>query len=77
MKALSGNHPILNVFYSDHESGGHQHQHQHHHGHQGDKGNDHAAGAKYFCPMKCEGEKVYNEPGNCPVCHMKLVPVKK
>ena len=29
----------------------------------------------YYCPMKCEGEKVYDEPGNCPVCHMKLIPV--
>ena len=27
--------------------------------------------------MKCEGEKVYDKPGNCPVCNMKLVPVKK
>jgi len=25
--------------------------------------------------MKCEGEKVYDQPGNCPVCHMHLVPV--
>ena len=33
--------------------------------------------AKYFCPMKCEGEKTYDQPGNCPVCNMKLkeVPV--
>ncbi len=28
----------------------------------------------WFCPMKCEGEKVYDEQGKCPVCHMKLVP---
>ncbi|MDZ7742479.1 MAG: copper-translocating P-type ATPase [Bacteroidota bacterium] len=28
----------------------------------------------FYCPMKCEGDKVYNKPGNCPVCHMKLVP---
>ncbi len=28
---------------------------------------------KYYCPMKCEGEKEYDSPGNCPVCHMKLV----
>jgi Cu2+-exporting ATPase len=27
----------------------------------------------YYCPMHCEGEKTYNEPGNCPVCGMKLV----
>lgn len=28
----------------------------------------------YQCPMKCEGEKTYDQPGNCPVCNMKLVP---
>ena len=28
----------------------------------------------YYCPMKCEGDKVYKLPGNCPVCNMKLVP---
>jgi hypothetical protein len=28
----------------------------------------------YQCPMKCEGNKMYKEPGNCPVCNMKLVP---
>lgn len=32
---------------------------------------------KYQCPMRCEGKKVYDKPGNCPVCKMKLVPVKK
>jgi len=30
----------------------------------------------FFCPMKCEGNKVYDEQGNCPVCNMKLVPIK-
>ncbi|MBW6537521.1 MAG: heavy metal translocating P-type ATPase [Mariniphaga sp.] len=33
--------------------------------------------ASYLCPMKCEGDKIYNEPGNCPVCNMHLVPVKE
>jgi len=28
----------------------------------------------YQCPMKCEADKVYNQPGDCPVCHMKLMP---
>src|SRR4030042_3483072 len=27
---------------------------------------------KYFCPMKCEGEKTYNHAGDCPVCGMHL-----
>jgi len=29
----------------------------------------------YQCPMHCEGDKVYDQPGNCPVCNMKLVPL--
>ena len=31
-----------------------------------------STGEKYICPMRCEGEKTYAEPGNCPVCNMKL-----
>lgn len=29
--------------------------------------------AKYQCPMNCEGNKTYNQPGECPVCNMQLV----
>ena len=29
-------------------------------------------GGKYQCPMLCEGEKIYNQPGDCPVCGMHL-----
>ena len=28
--------------------------------------------ATYQCPMKCEGDKTYDKPGNCPVCKMEL-----
>ena len=31
---------------------------------------------KYYCPMRCEGDKTYEEPGSCPVCGMNLVPEK-
>lgn len=27
----------------------------------------------FYCPMHCEGEKVYNGPADCPVCGMDLV----
>src|SRR6218665_542244 len=27
---------------------------------------------KYYCPMHCEGDKTYDQPGNCPVCGMNL-----
>ncbi len=45
-----------------------EHSHQH--------GVEVHANAGYQCPMKCEGDKTYDVPGNCPECNMKLVPVK-
>lgn len=33
--------------------------------------------AEYQCPMKCEGDKTYQEPESCPVCKMDLKEVKK
>ncbi len=27
---------------------------------------------KYYCPMQCEGDKVYGKMGSCPVCGMNL-----
>jgi len=30
---------------------------------------------KYACPMHCEGDKVYQKQGDCPVCNMHLVSV--
>ncbi len=32
--------------------------------------------AMYQCPMKCEGEKMYDKPGQCPVCNMDLIKVE-
>ncbi|SHG63652.1 Cu2+-exporting ATPase [Flavobacterium fluvii] len=32
-----------------------------------------SASGKYYCPMFCEGEKVYDKMGDCPVCGMDLV----
>ncbi|MFN7098879.1 MAG: copper-transporting P-type ATPase, partial [Flavobacterium sp.] len=31
------------------------------------------AQGKFYCPMHCEGEKVYDKAGDCPVCGMDLV----
>ena len=31
------------------------------------------AQGKYYCPMFCEGEKLYDKAGDCPVCGMDLV----
>jgi Cu2+-exporting ATPase len=33
------------------------------------------AAGKYYCPMTCEEDKVYDKPGDCPVCGMDLVKV--
>ena len=30
----------------------------------------------YYCPMKCEGDKTYDEAGACPECGMDLVEVE-
>lgn len=35
-----------------------------------------AANTMYQCPMKCEGEKMYDKPGQCPVCNMDLEKVE-
>jgi Cu2+-exporting ATPase len=32
-----------------------------------------SASGKYYCPMFCEGDKVYDKAGDCPVCGMDLV----
>jgi len=45
-------------------------------GHQHHEGNSVDSGKGYQCPMKCEGDKTYAAPGNCPVCNMHLAPVK-
>ena len=39
------------------------------------EGHNHAEAVsyKYYCPMKCEGKKTYDEKGECLVCHMDLV----
>jgi len=46
-------------------------KHSHSHAHQ-QQAPANATG-KYFCPMHCEGDKVYDKPGNCPVCGMHLL----
>lgn len=40
----------------------------HHHNHQPQN----STPGKYYCPMHCEGEKIYDKPGHCPVCGMNL-----
>lgn len=58
-------------------------EHQHHHAHHTHENkvpemskNFMAANAgKYYCPMFCEGDKVYDSNVGCPVCGMDLVQI--
>lgn len=81
-----GYNPNTNAFVSDSCCGGSHGSHGNGHGHHGsghsfsNSEHGHQGGSsmsenKYQCPMKCEGDKTYDQPGNCPVCNMKLVPV--
>jgi hypothetical protein len=43
---------------------------------EGEKPKVPASPTRYFCPMKCEGDKTYDDPSvRCPVCRMRLKPV--
>src|SRR5690625_6069951 len=35
-----------------------------------------SSAGQWACPMQCEGDKTYDQPGDCPVCGMDLVPVQ-
>ncbi|WP_187261546.1 heavy metal translocating P-type ATPase [Pontibacter beigongshangensis] len=84
-KALftAGNYTIEMCPSPAHQAPVHQHQHQHHNTHQQQpheqqhpptaaKNPVAKSGGKYYCPMHCEGDKLYAKPGNCPVCGMNL-----
>jgi len=49
----------------------------HSHGHQPESPVQSSSGELYYCPMLCEGDKLYSTPGNCPVCGMHLVKEQK
>lgn len=38
-----------------------------------ENGEEQASKKEYYCPMKCEDDKMYAEEGTCPVCKMDLV----
>ena len=46
--------------------------HDGHHSHQTHTAVPQGGKGKYYCPMHCEGEKTYDQPGSCPVCGMNL-----
>lgn len=52
--------------------------HHSHHSHEKPHPNQRISPSSvYYCPMECEGEKLYFQPGRCPVCNMFLVPIEE
>ena len=72
-------HHHVQTPHEHHHHGEHKHEHSHKKHRHGEQmhGNSHhgpsEGGGKYYCPMHCEGEKMYDRPGDCPVCGMHLV----
>ncbi|MCF6243335.1 MAG: hypothetical protein L3J74_18610, partial [Bacteroidales bacterium] len=67
-----GNCPVCNMkLVSSNKHAKHEHTHKNAHEHSNIKKNKESE-IKYFCPMLCEGDKTYSEPGDCPVCGMHL-----
>lgn len=58
----------------DHPKEAHLHSHKHEPAPSVLKNDE---GGQYYCPMLCEGDKKYTQPGNCPVCGMHLVKQEK
>jgi len=62
-----------------HHHGEHKHEHSHKNHHHGEQTHGHTHhsssenSGKYYCPMRCEGDKMYDKPGDCPVCGMHLI----
>lgn len=57
--------------YSIHAPGSLDHHH-HESSHQSSSPKGQGTGV-FYCPMQCEGDKTYDQPGDCPVCGMALV----
>lgn len=45
----------------------------HHHTHTAPAKEKAKGNGTFYCPMHCEGDKTYDQPGSCPVCGMDLV----
>ncbi len=73
-----GEHIPLETFEKalENDGGGYTIHMPGHHHHEPKKKNDRPVkGGKgtFYCPMRCEDDKTYDQPGDCPVCGMDLV----
>src|SRR5690554_2144402 len=48
-------------------------EHHHHSAHKQQEKIKGKGTGTFYCPMHCEGDKTYDQPGDCPVCGMDLV----
>lgn len=72
---LPGDCPVCGMHLVKKEEGQKHDMHMHHK-HEIHKHEEKPKGAGtgvYYCPMHCEGNKTYPQPGNCPVCGMDLI----
>lgn len=67
-----GRCPVCNMFLVPIESLKDKPQHGHHHVSAPPMQANASNAGKYYCPMMCEGDKIYDEFGSCPVCGMNL-----
>lgn len=65
----SHHHGHGNGHHHDHKN----HDHKSHHHHHSPKRQEGRGSGTFYCPMRCEGDKTYDKPGDCPVCGMHLV----
>ncbi|CAM3706436.1 heavy metal translocating P-type ATPase [Sphingobacterium prati] len=65
-------HPKHGSSTQEHDHHGHMHQHNEQSVAAVSKQQHTGSAGKYYCPMHCEGDKVYDQPGSCPVCGMNL-----
>lgn len=65
----SHHHGHGNGHHHDHKN----HDHKSHHHHHSPKRQEGIGSGTFYCPMRCEGDKTYDKPGDCPVCGMHLV----
>lgn len=59
--------------YSIHQLGKELHPIESHTKLKTDKKSSEKGSGTFYCPMHCEGDKTYSQPGDCPVCGMDLV----
>src|SRR5690606_26773235 len=73
-QALANDGGAYTIHEEHHHSDDHDDHGIHHHDHSTPQNSPKGKGTGvFYCPMHCEGDKTYDEPGSCPICGMDLV----